>query len=360
MSSLVFYILIFGGSFTLGILFLWLIRTWAVRYRLVAVPNMRTSHKKLIPNIAGVSFYLALPVTLAFTWKLITFDLSFVLIVFSVFIFMIMGIVDDILHTRALTKLVFQALGVVLFILGSGWMITDFFGLFPFGPVIAFLYTLLFGLVVINAINMLDGIDGLAGMLGIAVFILAGLFCYAAGILWCGVLSFSTAGLILAFLRYNFSNRYKMLMGDTGSLWIGFLMACLLIYGQQPELMAAGHRVAASGLWNEYVLIALLSVPLFDFFRVFFIRLYRGHSPFQADRRHIHHIFVDCFELSHVKASSLVVMINLLFFLIALLFAPYSNGLQYLITYLLFFSVYCTGLYALPRRQPCGSGHTGN
>ncbi len=352
MLSPVVPILIFGFSFTLGIGSLYLIRRFAVRWHFLAVPNSRTSHRKKIPNIGGLSFYLAVPLTMAAFYPLIDIDLPFMLAGLAMVIFLGMGLTDDKKHISAVVKLGFQALAVTLFLLGSGWRITGFFGLFELGSLVAFVYTLLFCLVVINALNMLDGIDGLAGMLGLVVLVFAGLFFYLAGPEYLVFFTISTAGLLLAFLRFNFSKRHKMLMGDTGSLWTGFVLAMILVYGfSETPVPGKGSFIQAS-YFDPYMFISLAAVPLFDFFRIFFLRLYRSYSPFRADRNHIHHILVDQLHLSHFRASVWIVVLNMSLFLITLLFAPHFSGLHYLIMYIVFFAVYSTGVHMLTVRLP--------
>jgi UDP-GlcNAc:undecaprenyl-phosphate GlcNAc-1-phosphate transferase len=119
--------------------------------------------------------------------------------------------------------------------------------------------------------------------------------------------SITTIASLLAFLRFNFSLRKKIFMGDTGSLTIGLVLGLLTL-----KLMTA-DAIDTSLHFNPkqlpLLLVAVLYVPILDTCRVMMIRLLNGGSMFSPDRNHIHHIIVD-YGLSHRKASSLIGFVN--------------------------------------------------
>ena len=129
------------------------------------------------------------------------------------------------------------------------------------------------------------------------------------------LLSLSVIGCLLAFLRYNISRKKGIFMGDTGSLLIGFIIGvCTLRFLNLPV-----DRLEAANIkyYNKFVLIfIILFIPFVDTMRVFLIRVLKHRSPFFADRNHIHHIMIDYMRLSHIQASLLLALFNLLTFIL--------------------------------------------
>jgi UDP-GlcNAc:undecaprenyl-phosphate GlcNAc-1-phosphate transferase len=128
-----------------------------------------------------------------------------------------------------------------------------------------------------NALNLIDGLDGLAcGVAAIAGIIL--FFAAFAEGPFVPILALALTGACLGFLRYNFFPA-RIFLGDTGSLFLGFVLAALSIQGSFKT--TAGMALALP-------LVALL-VPLADTVVAFFRRLFSGRHPFAADQRHVHH-----------------------------------------------------------------------
>jgi UDP-GlcNAc:undecaprenyl-phosphate/decaprenyl-phosphate GlcNAc-1-phosphate transferase len=139
-------------------------------------------------------------------------------------------------------------------------------------------FTLLWIAGVINAINLIDGLDGLAG--GVA-FISVGVTFVAAlmhGEPLMALVSAALAGAILGFLRYNF-NPATIFMGDTGSMFLGFVLATTSI---------KSHHKASTAVAIIVPVIAL-GLPITDTLLAMARRALRGAPLFQADRDHIHH-----------------------------------------------------------------------
>jgi UDP-GlcNAc:undecaprenyl-phosphate GlcNAc-1-phosphate transferase len=142
--------------------------------------------------------------------------------------------------------------------------------------------TLLWIAGVINALNLIDGLDGLAG--GVAVFVLGTLFVVASlqdRVLVC-LMCAALGGATLGFLLYNF-NPASIFMGDTGSLFLGFVIAAMSIQGSQKSSTAVVVAIP----------VLALGLPLADTFLAMVRRALRGRSMFQADREHIHHKLLD-------------------------------------------------------------------
>jgi len=128
-----------------------------------------------------------------------------------------------------------------------------------------------------NAINLIDGLDGLAcGVAAIAGSIL--FFAAFSEGAFVPILAVALSGACLGFLRYNFYPA-RIFLGDTGSLFLGFVLAAISIQGSFKT--TAGMALALP--------LVVLLVPLADTVVAFFRRLFSGRHPFAADQRHVHH-----------------------------------------------------------------------
>jgi UDP-GlcNAc:undecaprenyl-phosphate GlcNAc-1-phosphate transferase len=173
-------------------------------------------------------------------------------------------------------------------VMASGLTVDSLGDLFGLGDVtlgrMAFLFTIVAAIALINAFNMLDGLDGLAG--GSALVALAGLAYYFVGheVGSGAVISLALVGAITAFLIFNipwsFNRPLLAFMGDAGSTLLGFVLAALALIAVQPRETAGLPAVVV--LW-------LLPVPILELFTSTFRRLITGLSPMQADRGHFHH-----------------------------------------------------------------------
>src|SRR5437879_9763900 len=192
----------------------------------------------------------------------------------------LLGIYDDIYSVGPYTKFAVQAVAAIMLFAG-GLRILDLPVLFgarhlpwPIGLPI----TVLWVIGITNAFNLIDGLAGLAA--GSALFSTLVVFVVAisSGSSQVSLLTIALAGAILGFLRFNF-NPATIFLGDSGSLFIGFILSALALQGAEkaPTIVAVAIPVVSFGL---PILATVLSVLR---------RLISGQPLFQADRDHIHH-----------------------------------------------------------------------
>ncbi|MGH9371570.1 MAG: glycosyltransferase family 4 protein, partial [Vicinamibacterales bacterium] len=229
----------------------------------------------------------------------------------------LLGLYDDLRGTSAQKKLAIQ-FAVAGLVYAFGFRIDIVAN--PFGDPIALgfaglPFTLLWIVGVINAMNLIDGLDGLAG--GVALVAVATTFGIAfhrgepSMILICAALS----GAIIGFLFYNF-NPASIFMGDTGSMFLGFILATGAIRTHQKSSTAVAVLVPTIALGLP-ILDALLAVSR---------RAMRGRPLFRADKEHIHHRLLAT-GLSHRQAVLVLYGLCIVFGGIAMVLA-YSNGVQ--------------------------------
>jgi UDP-GlcNAc:undecaprenyl-phosphate/decaprenyl-phosphate GlcNAc-1-phosphate transferase len=182
----------------------------------------------------------------------------------------------------------------------------------PFGPAVplgllSLPFTVLWVVGVINALNLIDGLDGLAG--GVAFFGVGTNFILALSrgdVLLCLVMA-ALAGAILGFLVFNF-NPASIFMGDTGSMFLGFVLAAVSI----KTSAKSGTAVAM------LVPVMALGLPIMDTLLAMVRRTMMGRPMFSADREHIHHRLMSRMVLSHRGAVLMLYGLCALFTLTAL------------------------------------------
>lgn len=281
-------------------------------------PGRRRVHKQKVPTLGGLGIFFGILFTYSvyldwFDYQAIPYLIPALLIIFSI------GIKDDILVTAPIMKLMGQ-IAAALIIVGLGDLrITDFHGFFGLTPDYfgSLAFSLLFVVFIVNGFNLIDGVDGLAAVTGIVTLLGFSFWFYINGEVILPVLGAIVTGALLAFLYFNvFSRSQKIFMGDTGSLLIGFIVAVFAIRFMEynVDALAPAHRYTMKSA--PAVALAILIVPVIDTIRVFFLRLSRGHSPFAADKTHIHHRMLTL-GFSHIQIAVVLAVVNVLFILMA-------------------------------------------
>lgn len=281
----------------------------ALEKNLCDQPNQRSSHKKRTPSLGGFAIFIAM-IFSVFFW---TTELSLLAkyLLCGSLIVTVMGLKDDIVTLSPAKKIVGQMIAILLLIYFGEVKIESFFGLFGINEIPIFLsysFTLLFMLTVINGFNLIDGINGLAASAALLAASFFGAWFYWIGLAEEALIAFALIGSLLAFLFYNITPA-KIFLGDTGSLLIGLVVAilCVQFWGHQTSGSTA---IVINS--PPLVVCSVLILPLFDTVRVFFIRLLKKKSPFHPDRSHLHHMLIDM-GLSHMRATGVLIGVNLLF-----------------------------------------------
>lgn len=274
--------LIFIGALAL----LFIARKVARKVGLVDKPNARKLHHGHIPLVGGVSVYLSLWILYALQPGWLP---DFGIYMICATLLLLVGVLDDRFDLPVLPRMGLQA-AVAGIMMWNGLYLSSlgnvFFGYQLLLGAFGYVITLFAVVAAINAFNMVDGIDGLLGALSCITFGSLGVVFGLGGneevAMWCLCLMAACLPYILLNLGIPWGRKFKVFMGDAGSMLIGFTVIWLLIVATQGE-DAVMRPVTA--LW-------LIAVPLMDMLRVMLSRLRRGCSPFRPDREHMHHILM--------------------------------------------------------------------
>jgi len=264
----------------------------ARRLGLVDRPGRRKRHHGAIPLTGGIAMFLGFLTALLINPS---YFLPYASLIAGMASLLCIGLLDDLIDLRAMTKLIGQlAIAVAVVYFGDmglgqlGELLGERVGPIGLGP-LSLSFTVLCVVFLINAINMSDGIDGLAGGSGMFILLMLALLCWLDG----GEASLSVVCLVLAtsilgFLVYNLQSEFRRkasaFMGDAGSMMLGFAIAwfCIAVV------------IRPNGSVHPVTIAWLLLIPSMDTFAVSVRRMSQGRSPMSADRSHLHHIIRRC------------------------------------------------------------------
>ncbi len=306
-------------------------------------PNDRSSHNDYVPTLGGIAFFVSLIVFFFFSnfYNINDTSLSIML---AITIMFFVGLTDDLKDLSPKVKFIGQLLALSVLIIQSDYRILSFhgfLGIYELNMFFSVFLSMFLILAFINAFNLIDGIDGMSSVTGIVISACFGFLFYKLQLFFFMFISVAVISMLLAFLRYNFSLKKKIFMGDTGSLVIGLVLGLLTLklLTLQSETFSA---LAIHRSELPLLLLIILIVPAFDLCRVSLIRLKKRVSIFSPDRNHIHHLLIDS-GLSHKKASLLSGGTNL-FFAIAMYLSIQYLGLVFSFLFLvaIYFSLFCT------------------
>jgi UDP-GlcNAc:undecaprenyl-phosphate GlcNAc-1-phosphate transferase len=294
------------------------VRDLATRKGWVSFPqDPRHVHQNPLPRLGGISIFLAFSLSLGLWLVLAAFSPRSLGILGPATILRIylpsclifgLGIYDDLRGAGPYVKFAVQAMAASMLFLG-GMRILDLpllFGAQRFPWFVGLPLTVIWVVAITNAFNLIDGLDGLAA--GSALFSTMVVFLVSlASQTWLGaIMSLALAGAILGFLRFNF-NPATIFLGDSGSLFIGFLLSALALASAQkaPTLVAVAIPVVSFGLPILETVLSILR------------RLISGRPIFTADREHIHHKLLQR-GLSHRQVVIVLYAVSGLFALLSL------------------------------------------
>ena len=265
-----------------------LVRRFAFKIGAIDIPkDNRRMHKKPTPRIGGLAIIFGFTVaTLYFAQpsRQLYGTLS------GAAIIAIMGVIDDCKNLPAKLKFVIQIIAALVVVFAGDIKIDvftnpNFLSDNPYWVLPEWLsvtLTVIWIVFITNAVNFIDGLDGLAAGVSAIMSISLVFISIRVGEYSIAILGIALMGSCFGFLPFNF-NPAKIFMGDTGSTFLGFMLATLSIQGVFKSYAVISFAVP----------LLILGLPLFDALFAMIRRILRGQSPMTADRGHLHHRIVD-------------------------------------------------------------------
>ncbi|MBD1576532.1 UDP-N-acetylglucosamine--undecaprenyl-phosphate N-acetylglucosaminephosphotransferase [Vibrio sp. S11_S32] len=272
--------------FFISLSILLVFRKVAKKINLVDQPHGRKQHKGAVPLVGGLAIGTSFLAFLFIATHSFPHVNDFAA---SILVLLIIGGLDDKFDVSFKIRFIVQAaisLSMMYFADVKLHQLGDMFG---FGEVhlgwLGYIITILAVVGAINAFNMVDGIDGLLGGLSMVTFGAIGMLLLADGQPEFAYISLAIVVILLPYILLNLGllgRRYKIFMGDAGSMMIGFMVVWFLLCSSQVPGKMLIRPVTA--LW-------FIAIPLMDMASIMIRRIRRGDSPFKPDREHLHHIF---------------------------------------------------------------------
>ena len=274
--------------------------------QIVDNPNARKLNKVPVPVLGGVGVFFGLMFGLGVAGYYVRgMEIQFELII-AMMVMLYTGVGDDIMDISPTARFALQICTVCMMMFLCGIYIDNFHGLwnvYRLPVAVAVVLTLVSGVGIINSINLIDGVDGLCSGYGMFASLLFGICFVRMGDMSYAVLAFSMFGALIPFMMHNmFGAKYKMFLGDGGSLVLGFICS---LYVMRIIQSGSDHITGSTVSFT----LAVLAIPVFDTLRVMTARMLKGRSPFSADKTHLHHMFIGL-GFSHVLTSMNMLILN--------------------------------------------------
>ena len=277
---------------------------------LVDNPDARKLQKSPVPVLGGLAVFFGLLIGSLCFAALNGGLVGHLPAMLAASVMLYVGMMDDMLGLSPISRLLIEILAVTGMIFASGLCVDSLHGLWGIGQFswwIAVPLTVFAGVGLINAYNMVDGVNGLSSGLCIACSImLSVVFWKRSDIVDCALALCFGASLFPFFLHNVFGDRSRMFIGDAGTMVMGMLVSWFMIRvlsSKNPYMYSDGDHVCLVAM-----MIAIASVPVFDTLRVMAGRMFRGESPFHADKTHLHHIFISLGVSHSITALSEILM----------------------------------------------------
>ncbi|WP_342528457.1 MraY family glycosyltransferase [Chryseomicrobium sp. FSL W7-1435] len=279
-------------------------------YRIGAVdrPNYRKVHARIMPRLGGLAIYLSFVITYLIYRPDGDFDKALLI---GATIIIITGVLDDMLEITAKAKMLGQ-LAAALVIVVYGEIQVEFINL-PFGGELDFGYfaiplTIIWIVGITNAVNLIDGLDGLAAGVSTIALVTLSAMAILMGNPFVATVTAILAASTLGFLVYNFYPA-RIFMGDTGALFLGFMISVFSLLGFKGVTMFA-----------LIIPVIMLGVPVSDTFFAIVRRLREKQPLSAADKSHLHHCLLNV-GFTHRQTVLIIYSIAALFGVTALIFS---------------------------------------
>lgn len=304
--------------FTFVALVIPFIKKIAVQIGAVDMPGGRHIHKKPTPKLGGLGIFLGYLLGYMIFGEP-SAQMNSILI--GSFIILITGIIDDIVELKPSIKFAGQLMAALVIAIYGGILLKDVsaFGIYLDFGIMSYPLTIFFILGCVNCINLIDGLDGLSGGISSIYYLTIGIIATMQGKHGLDfVLAFVMLGSTLGFLVHNF-NPAKIFAGDSGSNFMGFIIAVIALLGFKNVTMT-----------SLIVPLFVLAIPILDTLFAIIRRTLKGESISKGDSYHIHHQLLKR-NLSVRQTVLIIYVVDILFASVSIIYILKDKYLGYII-----------------------------
>lgn len=296
----------------------------------------RRVHKKPIPVGGGIAMVISVSILMIF---FLPINKGLIMTLIASLIIAISGLYDDKKGLSPKLKFIFQILAAVILIIG-GMKIEFVTNPFDSNDALLILnmlsipVTIFWVCGITNTINLIDGLDGLASGVSMICAISMFFITYNMGRYDVSLVCALVAGACLGFLPFNF-NPAKIFMGDTGALYLGFMLSYISISGFLKQ----------AAILMIFVPVLILGVPVFDTAFAMVRRKLSGKSMVEADKGHLHHRLLKM-GLNQRQTVVILYSISAIFGLLANLISKFHSSIALVISIGVIVLILATGVAA--------------
>lgn len=296
----------------------------------------RRVHKKPIPVGGGIAMVISVSILMVY---FLPINKNLIMALIASLIIAISGLYDDKEGLSPKLKFLFQILAAVILIIGG--MKIEFFTN-PFDShdallilnILSIPVTIFWVCGITNTINLIDGLDGLASGVSMICAISMFFITYKMGRYDVSLICALVAGACLGFLPFNF-NPAKIFMGDTGALYLGFMLSYISISGFLKQ----------AAILMIFVPVLILGVPVFDTAFAMVRRKLSGKSMVEADKGHLHHRLLKM-GLNQRQTVVILYSISAIFGVLANLISRFHSSIALVISIGVLLIIVATGVAA--------------
>ena len=295
------------SSLILSIIFTFVIQKKFIKNKIIDKINNRSSHISVATRSGGISIILTLFLISCYSYFYNNeiFDFSFLI---PITLLVAVGLYDDLKKLDFKLKFIFQIIAAKI-IIDNGLVIDNFHGfagIYELSRIAAQLVTVFIIVAIINSINFIDGIDGLA--ISNVILFICGFEFFSNSNTDFYYLNFIILSSLIPIYYFNFRRKEKVFLGDSGSYLLGGIISLYVIY-----ICSDKYIIKPEYDLNKILFVfSILTYPIIDIIRIFFIRLKNKKSPFIADKNHIHHLIGSKIK-SHGLVTLIVIVSSLIF-----------------------------------------------
>lgn len=292
----------------------------------------RRMHKRPMPIAGGVAIYLAATIAIL---VFIPLNKNIISLLIGSTVILISGLLDDKFSISPKAKIFFQLVAGLIIAL-SGSQIEFFTNIISTKEVVWLKYlsipvTLFWICGITNTVNLIDGLDGLAAGISLISAVSLMFIALKMNLLAVAIIAAAVGGGCLGFLPYNF-NPAKIFMGDTGALYLGFMLSYISIQGVMKYATTL----------MIFVPVLVLGVPVFDTAFAMIRRYISGKKIFAADKGHLHHRLL-ALGLTQRQTVLILYAISLIFGILANVISDFDPVIGIIISLLIIILIFLVG-----------------
>jgi len=319
------------------------VRTLISEYSLYPERKKRDIHSGETPSSIGIGFLIVFIVGTIFYQKEFLIVIDYSALIISAAGITALGFLDDLNALSSKRKLFFQIILICLFLYFNQHLIIYnlyfFLGITEISFVMSIIFTVFIGIIMINGLNLIDGLDGFAAIVSIICSSLFALIFWGIGSGIPFLISLLLVAILAGYLPINISKNQKGFMGDSGSMFIGYIFFVFTLILLKSDFTFIYNLVKTKSV-IPLAALSIYIIPILDTLSIYYYRFSIGKKPLSADNFHIHHMM-----LHYINPNAVIV--SLIAGVFVVVFCTVMSIVTFLYCGAIAISIYFTLLFFL-------------